>query len=459
MASRLLRAKKKVASKLSESRAGRKVIVKFTGPSGDHIISALLSAFEKHSGRQNAKKMRLHIFKLATKCGVLYQDGQLTEESGMEAREPMASLVQQLQDQLSAPADRRSSAGLAAAVQELHNALLPVLTPHMKAANAAKFTEFCEYLGSTAFLEAFLMQEQYSHERDEILANMQKLASVEDSEGFEATRQFLRERMEARRRLLAQLIENPRLEDYLVHEDTAKGLKDWLVQQGGVEASNCILFLNSVADFRSTSSRSLLQGRARTVLDKFLGPSASNPVPVPPEVVEPMSDELLEGSARKDLFGPAAAMITAHLERMFDGGFRESQQFADLRNELTMVDFKLATQFGIGDASDILAAGSDDEAGDDDDDDDDEDEAGADDAGDGEEEEAGEEADGDAAGGPAGQASGRLPSAPVERVAAKEAKKAAKKVAKEERAAKRQVKIKKSDKRRAMKRTSGKKKR
>jgi hypothetical protein len=112
-------------------------------------------------------------------------------------------------------------------------------------------------------LEAFLAEANYSLERDEFVKNLKKLTRPYEVD-IAATKEFLRERAQARRNLLAQLLEHPHLEDYLRYEDTGKVVREWLVTLSP-EHINYLNFINAVNDFKQTTNRSITETRAQMV--------------------------------------------------------------------------------------------------------------------------------------------------------------------------------------------------
>jgi len=343
--SRMLRAKKFMASKLSDSAAGRKVVIKFLGPAGDRMLTALDSAIVKHSGRAVAKTMRLHIFKLATKIGVLLQNQNLTEQQLEPAREPSVAAVDALIAVLEAPIESRDFGDLVQKVMTMHDALYAIICPHMKESNAKRLTELLNFLSSTSFLDAFTRGADYESERDEILKNVKRLSRPIETEA-PATTEFQKERLQARRNLLAQLLASPQFDDYMRYEDTGKAVREWLVQQNA-EFSNHINFLHSVNDFKQITARNLLAARATTIYDKHFSSAASAPLPVPAEMVTAIQTHFDEDTIRKDMFDGALRVVTDILKSTFDAGFRDSEQYMDLQHELEMIDFKLQTQFNV----------------------------------------------------------------------------------------------------------------
>lgn len=343
--SRMLRAKKFMASKLSDSAAGRKVIIKFLGPAGDRMLTALDSAIVKHSGRAVAKTMRLHIFKLATKIGVLMQNQTLLEEHMEPAREPSQNMVEALLAVLEAPVESRDYADLVQKVMVMHDAVYAIISPHMKEANAKRLTELLNFLSSTSFLDAFTRGADYETERDEILKNVKRLSRPIETEA-PATTEFQKERLQQRRNLLAQLLASPQFDDYLRYEDTGKAVREWLVQQNA-EFTNHINFLHAVGDFKQINARNLLSARATTIYDKHFSSTASAPLPIADDVVSAIQNHFDEDTIRKDMFDAALQRINEILKAAFESGFRESEQYMDLQHELEMIDFKLQTQFQV----------------------------------------------------------------------------------------------------------------
>jgi hypothetical protein len=97
-----------------------------------------------------AKTMRLHIFKLATKIGVLLQNQNLTEQQLEPVREPSVAAVDALIAVLEAPVESRDFADLVQKVMAMHDALYAIISPHMKESNAKRLTELLTFLSSTS---------------------------------------------------------------------------------------------------------------------------------------------------------------------------------------------------------------------------------------------------------------------------------------------------------------------
>lgn len=94
--------------------------------------------------------MRLHIFKLATKIGVLLQNQNLTEQQLEPAREPSVAAVDALIAVLEAPIESRDFGDLVQKVMTMHDALYAIICPHMKESNAKRLTELLNFLSSTS---------------------------------------------------------------------------------------------------------------------------------------------------------------------------------------------------------------------------------------------------------------------------------------------------------------------
>lgn len=309
------------------------------------MLTALDSAIVKHSGRAVAKTMRLHIFKLATKIGVLLQNRTLSEADLEPAREPLLQMVDAYLVVFESPVESRNFTELVEKSQAMHDAVYPIISQHMKEANAKRLTDLIEYTTSKSFLEALHLDPTFEPEREEMWRNMKRLSRPVDAEA-PATTEFQKERLQQRRNLLAQLLSHPQFDDYLRYEDTGKAVRDWLVQVNG-EHTNHINFVHAVNDFKQITARNLLSSRAETIYDKHFSSSASVPLPVPGEVVTAIQTHFDEDTIRKDMFDGAMHIINDILKADFDSGFRESEQYIDLQHELDMIDFKLQTQFNI----------------------------------------------------------------------------------------------------------------
>ena len=184
MASRLFKAKKYVASRMSESASGRAVITQFIGSAGDAVFQSLRSATEHFAGAARAKQMKVDIFKLVTKAALLSKNKTLTDASTEPARAPVALLAS-----LSIEVLERGPGGaptgeaeLAAALLGARDALHRLLQPHIREHNLARLGRVFGFFADGAFLSAFLRAPEYAGERETLLLNLHALAAPYESE-------------------------------------------------------------------------------------------------------------------------------------------------------------------------------------------------------------------------------------------------------------------------------------
>lgn len=348
------------------------MIIRFLGASGDHLLKCLDDCTTKVGGKDVAKTMKNNIFKLATKVGVLYQNHDLTERDGALAREPVLSMINYMIDSLEAPENMRSVNDMMNLMSEAHNALLPTLQPHMKPANAERLTAVFQFYGSRDFLQHFFFDLQLEAERLTFLRCLKRLMHPSDGEA-QGSKEFQKDRLQQKQARLRQLVDNHRLVDFLHIEEGMKCFREWFISQS-TDHANLFIFFQQIDDFRVIQNRQLLQGRAKTIFDKYCTPSADHFVRLPEELVTTLSNFLDEDNIRKNIFNDIEAHIMARLEAGFSSGFLQSASYQDIIHELESVNYKLHVQHGIeteeakGEAA---VAADDDDAEDDDDDDDD----------------------------------------------------------------------------------------
>ena len=164
MSKTFFKAKKYVASKMSESATGRAVVTRYIGSAGDALFQSLRSATEHFAGPKRAKEMKVDIFKLVTKAALLFQNRVLTEEATAPARAPIASLVSLSIDVLERGGRSASDQvveDLGLAMVAAHDVLLALLRPHIREHNWKRLTNTMTFFGDAAFLTEFLRNPEY----------------------------------------------------------------------------------------------------------------------------------------------------------------------------------------------------------------------------------------------------------------------------------------------------------
>lgn len=311
MTSRLLKIKKYLASKMSESAAGRSVIISAAGATGDKMLQAINSCFTKHSGASTAQTLRVHIFKLASKCMVLYQNDVFTVDYFQDAREPTLTLLNSLIETLETIPRDRNAASLASQVNNVHDLLLPLLKPHMKQANWSRWTALCQYFSQPEFLERFLRDETLEAERMQLLSLLKQSVRPYDME-IAAILAFRRAQLMSKRKRLAALLENPQLDEFLKDENSVRIIQSWLADVGGEESMLPLVHLvRAVRDFKQIVNKSLLEGRAAGIWRRFFDSETQCGSSLPAEVVRALKNEMDSGNYQKRMFDDAEAAAMA----------------------------------------------------------------------------------------------------------------------------------------------------
>jgi hypothetical protein len=85
-ASRLVKTKKRLASLVASSKAGRSTIVRFIGESGELTVQSLKSAAETVYDKKTSKDLKEQLVALVMKCGVLVESNIVSIDVGLPLR-------------------------------------------------------------------------------------------------------------------------------------------------------------------------------------------------------------------------------------------------------------------------------------------------------------------------------------------------------------------------------------
>eukprot|EP00602_Paraphysomonas_sp_CaronLab_P007996 CAMPEP_0185034232 /NCGR_PEP_ID=MMETSP1103-20130426/23917_1 /TAXON_ID=36769 /ORGANISM="Paraphysomonas bandaiensis, Strain Caron Lab Isolate" /LENGTH=394 /DNA_ID=CAMNT_0027570805 /DNA_START=31 /DNA_END=1215 /DNA_ORIENTATION=+ len=338
-----LKLKKFLASKMSESSSGRRVIHRFTGSIGIQIMDAIYSALVKFSNVRVAKGMRVNIYKVATKSAVLVHAGIITDEMMRSCKESNVLLMFCLIEQLQCPVHLRDPQVILSLAEDCYRQIYSILCP-LQSSCSERLQAFWEFLVSGGFLDFFLMSQDVELERAVLLNNLNQIMAPYQDDAAQLAL-FLKDSLQARRRELSTLITRPMLINYLRHQDTFKLIQEWLLDVKGEEAMQWLSFYTSVREYMAISSRSLLPSRAAIIYDKFICPSAPRPLPLPDSVRTTMQDKILIGQYPKNLFSEALSHMVTTLRADFEDSFLSSSYFTRLQDELTMIDKKMIAFF------------------------------------------------------------------------------------------------------------------
>lgn len=339
----IFKAKKFLASKFSETQAGRTMILKLFGHHGDHIMSAMKEIAETYADQATAKQLRLDIMKLLLKLVLLYREGIITEHQAEPAKQPLLLMMDLLIETLEMPPSKRDARALSMAMRATHDAVMPLIQPNIREHNWRRLTRVFEFYGDHNFLETFLTADEYALPRDSILVNLRVLLRPYESKMTE-TKEFMRAQTAARRAHVAALVQNPAVNQWLGDDQATSLFSEFLRQNFGPDINNLLLFLKGLKHFKSTNNRNLLATRASQVYDRFLSEQATSPIEVSAgarDAVQSSFEESHSGVTRS-MFDPAAVEATNRLEEVFNSMFMQSEQFHVLVEELAQFDSKIA---------------------------------------------------------------------------------------------------------------------
>lgn len=178
--SRLLKAKKCLASMGAKSTVGQKTISHFLGVPGTNLLQSLQGAAAKDVGEQRAKALIEDIYILACKGKVLYDAKIITPQNTKEFVAPVnqtcLAIFLILEEKRKNPSKNADCSGVALKFAQLESLVVNLLKPHIKDKNVEKTKEVFKYFGSKRFLDLFVNNPNY-HEFKTTLHRSKPLAS------------------------------------------------------------------------------------------------------------------------------------------------------------------------------------------------------------------------------------------------------------------------------------------
>ncbi|KAJ8605616.1 hypothetical protein CTAYLR_000085 [Chrysophaeum taylorii] len=364
--SRLLKAKKYVVSRMTETRSGRTFLMKNFGEAGVQIMECLKSTATRFRDARTAKELKRDVLKVVTKAVLLHSNKVITEEMALPSREPTLACIQRVQEALDASirGHEVDVQDVAKRITEAHDALLAILKPHVREHNWRRLTRAMRFYGDPEFLGAMTTNPEYAADRARL-----KVAVAELTRPFEnellATTQFLAERLKRRAATLDALIEAPELRGFLADDLGAEALSRWLAENDPTDY-RCLEFVRAVEYFKTTANLGLRGPRANQIRVKYFGSDAAS---FDPDAVRACEASIAKTPPPRDTFRVLEAQAIDRLRVAFERRFVASPAFRGLKKERDDLATRVAAMEHQIRSSDAGAV----EHKDDDDDDDDED--------------------------------------------------------------------------------------
>jgi len=338
----IFKAKKYLASKLSESSGGQTLILRLFGLRGVAVMNGIYNSASRFYGEKTAKQLKLDILKLMLKVVLLYRNHVITPEMAAPARPKMLSMMDMIIDtlEMSNP-EPRHIAELSAAMQATHDAVMPLLQPNVREHNWVRLTRIFDSYGSQEFLLAFLCDAAYESDREDILVNFKSLVRPFSDE-MSSMKEFVRKQSVLRKARLEKMTTAPySLSSWLEDVQGSVLLQEWLREKSTPESLHLLLFLRAVDYYRGTNNRSLLSQRAGQVVDTFLSTSAKQPINLDDAVRAKVLASVDEGKGSRGIFDDAETDATAQLTDIFLKYFPDSEQFKSLEAEILSLDTRM----------------------------------------------------------------------------------------------------------------------
>ena len=368
MSSMLFKAKKYMASKMTETKSGRSLIVAHFGEAGETILTYLKYAARKFSDKPTARDLKKDMMKLIAKAVLLYTNKVVTAEGATPARGPTLACMACIGDAL----ERAAGGGtcdvpaVAKSIKEAHDALLPLLKPHVREHNWTRLTRVLGYYGAEPFVDKLLHDADYEVERLKLCSALKRLTRPFETE-LRATSEFLARQLRSRADGLGALVKGPTLAGFLKHDVGNNVFGKWL-QESDAAGLQLLEFAKAVEYYKSTANARLRPTRAAQIRDKFLDADGALPALNDASLAAARGASALAASSKpppRDVFADLEAAALARLGDKFKSSFVTSAVFAELKKEHAALEARAAA------AARSLKNAKSIEPGDDDDDDDD----------------------------------------------------------------------------------------
>ena len=362
--SALLRVKKRIVSKFSETGAGKKAIINLLGVEGGKALDALMCIIEDFDGPDFRKQMEGTILKLVAKAGMIYSGKRLdSRKTQLRMEKPVARLCElliqstsevasegalQIVDSASASGGKRGSkrrSSLSAreardvayrrqmrrpstavfepdsiperdllnkltdSIRTVCTLLNALLTGHMTEKNRSKIDMLSKAFRRQQFLTYVLNSPGCTEHRATLHQAFEFWSALAR---FKPSEEALAEREELYRMRYEALKDTLAINDFLDNPQYQKFLQLYIVFSGSL--SDSIPFYNAVVGYREISSTRMCMSRAPGILHKFLKGKDTG---VTEEETERIAKLIDDGKVNKRTFNQAQEQVLGRLKALY----------------------------------------------------------------------------------------------------------------------------------------------
>jgi hypothetical protein len=347
--SRILKAKKCLASMGAKSSVGQKTILHFLGVPGTNLLVSLQSAAAKDVGEQKAKALIENIYILACKGKILYDAKIITPSNTKEFVAPVnatcIAIFLLLEEKRKNPSKQADVTGITLKFAQLESLVVSLLKPHIKAKNIDKATEVFKYFGTKRFLDLFVNNPNYHEFKTTLHRNLKLLivdrleeasllppprlckthdcqAEALDEDGKFAGSHYCIAHHEKQYNIL--------LKEPNVHHFLAENGFDYepFVQMAEKHfPPNARMMYRGINNYQETNTR-LRKNFAEGIYDKYLSENASNKVTcLSPACVEKVKETYK--AAEVSCYDACSAELAAVLTPIFKQHFLNSEPYKE----------------------------------------------------------------------------------------------------------------------------------
>jgi len=344
-----LRAKKKMASKIGQSKLGRRALTKLMGAEGNALVSALKSASARFYGRKVSKELKHDLFKWVLKASVLLQNKSLKKEDARPLKMPILLALERLVKEADTQvAGERDLSVVSNELKAVGAMLRPLLAPHCQNKNLGKVDRLVDHYADLAFLTKVMNDADYSLERDRIVSSLKFILIPFPNQLHDE--ETIRHASLRAKYLLAELASPSLLLCFdKQHPNLQLTFCKYLEQSGQKAAATALRFCIAEREFSHISASNLRAARAGILYRKFLippvHPSGDRLYTMNQQELQNVQAAIDSGSVPKNRFAAISADLKLGLSDPFQI-FLQSSLCAEYMNGLQKELDELRSSFG-----------------------------------------------------------------------------------------------------------------
>lgn len=341
----MLGMKKFFMSKMGDTKAGRAIVLKYAGESGDHTIKSLKSAAHKVASHSQAKDLKKKIMKLISKIVLLHEEGKISDKQMHDIQDKMHDFTHKAVSVFSvesASVTEKDIKELQRFIDAIKGSLKSTVNKLMQTKNIKLFDDVLDFYGSEEFLDRLIHDPDLEGEKASlrvclsVMADPLKASSAhipcaaqhcdKPRAGVPGS-DYCATHHESR---LKTLLKSPTPRDFLINDEYRKFLESFMFSRGH---SSMLTLYNSCESYKKITNKSLLKSRAENIYSRHFASTSEQKVEFKEDetIVKEISDAIeSDVGPSKKVFSRAQSIMDSMIDREFEA-FIRSEQFEDFQ--------------------------------------------------------------------------------------------------------------------------------